>query len=111
MFLRSLPVLDGQQQLIALVQVIDAQRQLLPRFPAAFHPLGQRHFFLCRQQRNAPDLLEVQADGVVDVDEVQVDIQFRRLMAFLIRAILVVIAFAERADLNALLEEIGKQIL
>ena len=42
--------------------------------PAGLHPLGQRHLLLRRQQRNATDLFEIEADRIVDVDCCEIDI-------------------------------------
>ncbi len=111
----GLAVLDRGEQLVALVEIVDALGELLAGFPAALHPLGQADLLLGGEQGDPADLLEIEADGVVDVDEVKVDINLGRLIALLFGVILLGPQFrfffiTERADLDALFEEVGEQV-
>ena len=108
--LGGLAVLDGQEQAIPLVRIVDAQGQLLPRIAPALHPLRQRDLFLSRQQRNPADLLEIQADGIVDVDQVQINIQLGNLRARIFAGVLSLLLLAKVPDLDALLEQVREQV-
>ena len=74
---------------------------------AAFDALGQGYFFFGRQQGNAADLLEIEADGVVRLDGgdraiVQLVGDFVFFRAFLFRRL---------ADLDAVLGQRGKNLI
>ena len=85
--------------------------QLLSRgLASALHPLGKTDLFLGGQQGDAPDFLQVEADGVVDVDQVQVNIQLCGLTPLLFRR-LAVLFLPESTDLDALFEQVGEQVL
>ncbi len=104
MLLRGLAVPHCREELIAFVEIVDAQGEPLARLAAALHALGKAHFLLGIEQWDAPDLLQVQADGVVDVDQVQVDVNLRWLRAFFLRFLFVFLSLAEGADLDSLFE-------
>ena len=72
--------------------------------------MARRDFLFSRQQRNPADLLEIQADGVVDVDQVQIDIQLGNLHTRIFTGVLNFLLLVKRPDLDALLEQIREQI-
>jgi hypothetical protein len=57
------------------------QRRRHQRLLAELDGLGEVDLFLCREERDLPDLLEVHAHGVVDADEVRGKDRCDRILA------------------------------
>ena len=67
------PSRTNQKHALALFPIVQPIGQLAPRVTPVLHALGQVNFFLRRQQRDTPDFLQVQADGIVNLDLAQVE--------------------------------------